>query len=104
MALINCPECGKQISDKATVCPNCGYPISSASNTSSSKTSLVRVKLEPTPGVINQKVSITCPGASWTGKTGQVAELQINRSGNLHVLYHSTLSVGDGGNCQDSCQ
>lgn len=27
MALINCPECGKQISDKAISCPNCGYPI-----------------------------------------------------------------------------
>ena len=27
MALINCPECGKEISDKAASCPNCGYPI-----------------------------------------------------------------------------
>lgn len=27
MALINCFECGKQISDKAIVCPNCGAPI-----------------------------------------------------------------------------
>lgn len=27
MALIKCPECGKGISDKATICPNCGYPI-----------------------------------------------------------------------------
>lgn len=27
MALISCPECGKQISDKAPNCPNCGYPI-----------------------------------------------------------------------------
>lgn len=27
MALIKCPECGKKISDKATSCPNCGYPI-----------------------------------------------------------------------------
>ena len=27
MALINCPECEKQISDKASACPNCGYPI-----------------------------------------------------------------------------
>ena len=25
MALINCPECGKEISDKANACPNCGY-------------------------------------------------------------------------------
>ncbi|MCM1252644.1 MAG: zinc ribbon domain-containing protein [Clostridium sp.] len=27
MALINCPECGKEISDKAVYCPNCGFPI-----------------------------------------------------------------------------
>lgn len=27
MALINCPECGKQISDKADACIYCGYPI-----------------------------------------------------------------------------
>ena len=27
MALINCPECGKQISDQAKNCPDCGYPI-----------------------------------------------------------------------------
>lgn len=29
MALIQCPECGKDISDKAVSCPNCGYPLSS---------------------------------------------------------------------------
>ena len=27
MALIKCPECGKEISDKAASCPKCGYPI-----------------------------------------------------------------------------
>ena len=27
MALITCPECGKEISSKASSCPNCGYPI-----------------------------------------------------------------------------
>lgn len=31
MALINCPECGKEISDKATACPNCGFPVKNAS-------------------------------------------------------------------------
>lgn len=25
MAMIHCPECGKSISDRAKVCPNCGY-------------------------------------------------------------------------------
>ena len=27
MALINCPECGKEVSDKASTCPTCGCPI-----------------------------------------------------------------------------
>ena len=27
MALIKCEECGKEVSDKAQVCPNCGAPI-----------------------------------------------------------------------------
>ena len=28
MALVKCKECGKEISDKAVVCVNCGNPIS----------------------------------------------------------------------------
>lgn len=27
MALISCPECGKEISDKAKMCIHCGYPL-----------------------------------------------------------------------------
>lgn len=27
MALINCPECGKEISDKSFTCIHCGYPL-----------------------------------------------------------------------------
>lgn len=32
MALIKCPECGKQVSDKAQTCPNCGFSISQLFN------------------------------------------------------------------------
>lgn len=28
MSLMICPECGKEVSDRAESCPNCGYPIS----------------------------------------------------------------------------
>ena len=28
MAIIKCSECGKEISDKASMCPNCGCPVS----------------------------------------------------------------------------
>lgn len=27
MALIECPECKKEISDTAKTCPNCGYEL-----------------------------------------------------------------------------
>jgi type II secretory pathway pseudopilin PulG len=27
MALINCPDCGAQVSDSAVVCPQCGFPL-----------------------------------------------------------------------------
>ena len=29
MALINCPECGKEVSDNASKCPNCGCKLKS---------------------------------------------------------------------------
>lgn len=27
MALVECPECKKEVSDQATACPHCGYPL-----------------------------------------------------------------------------
>ena len=30
MALINCPECGKEVSSNAPACPSCGNPINTA--------------------------------------------------------------------------
>ena len=34
MALINCEECGKEISDKANHCVNCGAPVEPQENVS----------------------------------------------------------------------
>lgn len=31
MALFNCPECGKEMSDQAKSCPNCGYRVKKSS-------------------------------------------------------------------------
>ncbi len=38
MALICCPECNREISDKAKICPNCGYPIADIEDIHTSKT------------------------------------------------------------------
>ena len=40
MALIKCPECSKEISDKAASCPNCGCPVSEMS-----ASGVVRIKM-----------------------------------------------------------
>ena len=36
MALINCPECGKEVSNRAVSCPNCGLPLQNNPQTESS--------------------------------------------------------------------
>lgn len=33
MALINCPECNREISSSAATCPGCGTPIAAAADT-----------------------------------------------------------------------
>lgn len=30
MALMKCPECAREVSDKAPACPNCGHPIAAS--------------------------------------------------------------------------
>lgn len=47
MSLINCPECGKEISASAEICPNCGFPIKKHLNTTKEKS--IVVKKEPAP-------------------------------------------------------
>ena len=50
MALINCSECGKEVSEKAATCPNCGAPIASDHE----------VLLDP-----KSHVRVTRTGAKW---------------------------------------
>ena len=33
MALIKCPECSREVSEQATACPNCGYPVNRMNKT-----------------------------------------------------------------------
>lgn len=35
MALITCPECEREVSDKAHSCPGCGYPVAAANKSQS---------------------------------------------------------------------
>lgn len=60
MALINCPECEKQVSDKAKTCPNCGFPIENVDK--------VDEALLQFPELPND-LSIGKPITNWAGNT-----------------------------------
>lgn len=52
MALIKCPECGREVSDKAVSCPRCGFPMDgfvSEQPSVASETQSVEVLAEETP-------------------------------------------------------
>jgi len=47
MALIDCPECGKQISSEAPTCPGCGVPIAQSVRGALRKTGELKPKKKP---------------------------------------------------------
>lgn len=47
MALIKCPECGKDVSNKAPACIHCGYPLGSQVSTAISKKVVIPGFKEP---------------------------------------------------------
>lgn len=98
MALIKCPECGKEISDKAKTCINCGCPIEELSPSGDVKIKVSAVQA-PTGFNGNQKVSIFTGGKTlWEGTSGQVADLYFEEATQITVKYHLSL-MHYGGEC-----
>lgn len=98
MAIIKCPECGKEISDKAKSCIHCGYPIEDINTAGIIKVKVSALKA-PTGFSGNQKVSIFAGCATlWEGQVGEVAELHIETATEITVKYHMSL-MHYGGEC-----
>ena len=73
MALIKCPECGKEISDKAAACPNCGCPVAEMTTSGT-----VRIKM-PNNIVEGWDASVSANGKIlWKGHHGENAEFTID--------------------------
>lgn len=86
MALIKCTECGKEISTKATACPNCGAPVNSADVTP--ETTMSPIPEEPKEGKKEKKKG-SCFGTA------------LKMFGVLIILI-IVISVFSGGNDNDS--
>lgn len=83
MALINCPECNKQVSNKAIACPNCAYPITFPSSSPPASTSAnQRNKLRNCPDCVSGEIKKSC---NFCGGTGTEVCGLCNGSGFTHM-------------------
>ena len=64
MALIKCPECGSEISDKAMSCPRCGCPISTANGEETQIQSKLKMQEDAEEKVIVLKKDSGCGGCT----------------------------------------
>ncbi|MDO8530932.1 MAG: TM2 domain-containing protein [Dehalococcoidia bacterium] len=57
MALIDCPDCGKQVSPEAVSCPGCGRPVKGVGNAAGSVISdsgvTSQLQTKPAPVIVN---------------------------------------------------
>lgn len=84
MALMNCPECEKLVSELAVSCPNCGCPIAK-------KVEYVLIKLELADST--QTVSILASDNTliWSGRSGEVAQIGLEGPVDVTIQYHPGL-------------
>lgn len=93
MALIKCPECGKEISNKATACIHCGFPIATA-NTIAKLT----IKAQSRPAGFTMK-QLTMDIVSNSGKKlctlepGQVISIDIANDIEIYAIPTYGLSM-----------
>ncbi|WP_291657516.1 zinc ribbon domain-containing protein [Clostridium sp.] len=81
MALIKCTECGKEVSDKAASCPNCGCPLSQMV-----KGGTVRIRIPNNiavgvGGIFASRSAVITDGEGkvlWEGRHGDTAIFRID--------------------------
>jgi uncharacterized membrane protein YvbJ len=58
MALIHCPECNKEISDKVKTCPYCGYPFEDTNKSANTIQQVEIASVNLTPKNPTKKINI----------------------------------------------
>ena len=81
---MNCPECGKQVSDLAASCPGCGYPITK-------ELKYVLVKLELADSTQSASILTENETVIWSGRSGEVAQIGLEGPTNVIIKYQAGL-------------
>lgn len=105
MAMIKCPECGRDVSDKATSCPGCGYPIAEIKQIGDVqiKFGIMKFKNKIQPGQEVQILDLS-ENILWKGKAGDIARLHFDNPTDIKIEYlykdaffaSNTYSYGEG--------
>ncbi len=82
MALIQCPECGKQVSDRAGVCPNCAFPLASLRTDGT-----VSIKIANGLGGSVYIHEVSTMNVIWTGASGQIAKFNIMQPTDIGIRW-----------------
>lgn len=93
MALIECPECGGKVSDKATICIHCGYPLHENSCEGKNE-----IKYCPYCGEVNNIENIFCCncGRSFVRENEEKVDMGIT-NGSVDIMdYKNDLDMLDG--------
>ena len=77
MALINCPNCNKEISDKAKVCVGCGHQIIDDVNTEKTMVSC------PECGVVTDGMTDICPNCGYPLNLFEIKDNEKSKNKNL---------------------
>ena len=92
MALIKCPECGKEVSDKAKACPNCGCPIEETNPNGEIKIKFLKSDNKFNNFTAAQKVVLRVNGEEkWKGVVGECVELKLDGPSEIWVQYKTDL-------------
>ena len=81
MAMIMCPECGRNISDKAKTCPGCGCPVEEITTVGTVKIKMPNIELG-VAGLFSSRRAIVSDSTGnilWEGQHGQTAIFQIEQ-------------------------
>jgi hypothetical protein len=97
MALVTCPECGREISDQATACPGCGHPMAAgptAETTSPPDRSSDQAAPGWYPDPSRERESRYWDGANWTDQVAEGGDAEQWRTGWWLVVGGGLISIG----------
>ena len=77
MALVKCPECGKEVSSNAATCPNCGTPIKGAN--------VIRVQFPKTDTILGCYVYDSNGNTLAKCNVGEIASFESAQPINIKV-------------------